>query len=92
MERWRSAYSLLRRQLPRETDMKIRFCEKNKGKGKVYRQLKEEFPEYNIKIKDCIKQCGTCGEKPMATVDKEKISSKEGDDLYKKIVEKIKKK
>jgi uncharacterized protein YuzB (UPF0349 family) len=72
--------------------MKVRFCEHNKGKGKTHRQLKEEFPDLDVKIKSCIKQCGTCGEKPMATVNKEKISAREGDDLYKKIVAAIKKK
>ncbi len=71
--------------------MKIRFCEHNKGKGKVYRRLKEEFPDLNIKIKDCIKQCGACREMPMATVDKEKITGRDGDDLYGKIVTAIKK-
>lgn len=71
--------------------MKIRFCEHNKGKGKVYRRLKEEYPDLNIKIKDCIKQCGSCSGKPMATINKEKISASKGDDLYRKIVEAIKK-
>ncbi|MDD2580580.1 MAG: DUF1450 domain-containing protein, partial [Desulfuromonadaceae bacterium] len=50
--------------------MKIRFCEHNKGKGKVVRRLEEEFPELNIKIKNCVKQCGSCREMPMAVVDK----------------------
>lgn len=72
--------------------MKIRFCDHNKGKGKAYRQLKEDFPNLDIKVKGCIKQCGTCGDKPMATVNKEKVSAREGDDLYKKIVAAIKKK
>ena len=45
--------------------MKIRFCEHNKGKGKVFRRLTEEFPDLNIKIKDCIKQCSACREHPM---------------------------
>lgn len=71
--------------------MKIRFCEHNKGKGKVYRRLTEEFPDLNIKIKDCIKQCGSCRETPMATVDKKKVVAKDGDQLYEKIVELIKK-
>ena len=44
--------------------MKIRFCEHNKGKGKVYRRLAEEFPDLNIKVKDCIKQCSACREMP----------------------------
>jgi len=71
--------------------MKIRFCEHNKGKGKVYRRLTEEFPDLNIKIKECVKQCSACRETPLATVDKKKVSGKDGDQLYEKIVELIKK-
>ncbi|MBC8017198.1 MAG: DUF1450 domain-containing protein [Verrucomicrobia bacterium] len=71
--------------------MKIRFCEHNKGKGKVYRRLKEEFPDLNIKIKDCVKQCSTCRDNPMATLDKKKVTGKDGDQLYEKIVELIRK-
>lgn len=65
--------------------MKIRLCEHNKGKGKTYRQLKEEFPDLDIKIKGCIKQCGSCQEKPTATINKQKISASDGDKLYQKI-------
>jgi len=72
--------------------MKIRFCEHNKGKGKVYRRLTEEFPDLNIKIKECIKQCGTCREQPLATVNKQKVTAKDGDRLYEKILELIEKK
>ena len=71
--------------------MKIRFCEHNKGKGKVHRRLTEEFSDLNIKIKDCVKQCSACRETPMATVDKKKVTGKDGDQLYEKIVELIKK-
>lgn len=69
--------------------MKVRFCEHNKGKGKVFRRLSEEFPELNIKIKSCVKQCGACREMPMATVDKQKVVARDGDELYKKIVDLI---
>ena len=69
--------------------MKIRFCEHNKGKGKVYRRLSEEFPDLNIKIKECVKQCGACGEMPMATVDKKRVTARDGDKLYQKILEAI---
>ena len=71
--------------------MKIRFCEKNKGKGKVFRQLQEEFPNLNIKVKDCIKQCGSCRDMPTATVDKQKVTGRDGDELYRNIVEMIRK-
>ena len=71
--------------------MKIRFCEHNKGKGKVVRRLQEEFPDLNIKVKDCIKQCGRCHDMPMATIDKKRVVGKDGDELYQKIVEQIRK-
>ena len=71
--------------------MKIRFCEHNKGKGKVFRRLEEEFPDLNIKIKNCVKQCGSCREQPIAVVDKKKVTGKDGDDLYAKIIELIRK-
>ena len=71
--------------------MKIRFCEHNKGKGKLFRRLKEDFPELNIKIRDCVKQCGACREMPLAVVDKKKITGKDGDELYHKIIELIRK-
>lgn len=70
---------------------KIRFCEHNKGKGKVLRRLEEEFPELNIKVKSCVKQCGACREQPVAVVDKVKVTGKDGDDLYAKIIEMIRK-
>lgn len=70
--------------------MKIRFCEHNKGKGKVYRRLTEEYPEMNIKIKECIKQCSACRDTVMASVDKKKVTAADGDQLFIKIVELIK--
>ena len=71
--------------------MKIRFCEKNKGKGKVLRRLEEEFPDLNIKVKSCVKQCGTCREQPVAVVDKVKVTGRDGDDLYARIIDLIRK-
>jgi len=69
--------------------VKVRFCEHNKGKGKVFRRLTEEFPDLNIKIKSCVKQCGSCREAPMATVAKQRVTAKDGDQLYEKIKELI---
>lgn len=69
--------------------MKIRFCKNNKGKGKVVRRLQEEFPEMNIKIKDCVKQCSVCRDQPMAVVDKVKVTGKDGEDLYVRVIELI---
>lgn len=71
--------------------MKIRFCEHNKGKGKVVRRLEEDFQNLNIKVKSCVKQCGSCREQPVAVVDKIKVTGKDGDDLYARIIELIRK-
>ena len=72
--------------------MKIRFCEHNKGKGKVYRRLEGAFPDLDIKIKGCIKQCSACRETPMATVGKKKIVARDGDELFDKIAAMIREK
>lgn len=70
---------------------KIRFCEHNKGKGKTIRRLEEEFPDLNIKVKSCVKQCSICREQPVAVVDKKKVTGKNGEDLYVRILELIRK-
>ena len=69
--------------------MKVRFCERNKGKGKVIRRLAEEFPDVDVKVKDCIKECSSCSEMPVAKVNKAKIAAKDGETLYRKIQEVI---
>lgn len=71
--------------------MKIRFCDKNKGKGKIVQRLREEFPDLDIKVKGCIDECGACDKKPMARVEKIRISASNGEKLYQKIVETISK-
>ncbi len=65
--------------------MKVRFCENNKGKSKVYRRLLEEYPEVDAKIKKCLGMCGTCSEQPVAMVDGQKVKGKDVDELYRLI-------
>lgn len=71
--------------------MKIRFCENNKGTGKAFKKLKEDYPDVSIKRKDCLKKCGPCGKAPMALVDGETVKADDGEELYQKIVELLKK-
>lgn len=68
---------------------KIRFCENNKGKGTVIRKLEAEFPDLNIKVKSCIKQCASCRDMVVATIDKKKIVGKNGEELYQNILEEL---
>ena len=66
--------------------MKVRFCEQNKGKGKVLRRLEEEHPGMDLKVKKCIGMCGPCAGQPVALVDGKKVKGKDVDDLYRRIV------
>jgi uncharacterized protein YuzB (UPF0349 family) len=65
--------------------MKIRFCENNKGKGKVFRRLSEEHPDLDVKIKKCLGECKRCEKGPFALVDKVRVTGADGDELYGKI-------
>jgi uncharacterized protein YuzB (UPF0349 family) len=65
--------------------MKIRLCENNKGASKVYKQLRKEFPEANIKVKGCIKKCALCHEVLFALVDGKPIYAIEIEELMSKI-------
>jgi uncharacterized protein YuzB (UPF0349 family) len=66
--------------------MKVRFCDNNKGKGKVLRRLEEEHLDVDVKVKKCLGICGPCADQPVALVNGKKIKGKDGDDLYRRIV------
>jgi uncharacterized protein YuzB (UPF0349 family) len=76
----------------KETPMKVRLCDKNKGKDKVAKQLEKELPELDVKIKKCIDICGDCGKGKVARVDGKKVVADDADELVKKIVKSTKKK
>ena len=66
--------------------MKVRFCDNNKGKGKLLRRLQEEHSDIDAKVKKCLGMCGSCAEQPVALVGGKKVKGKDGDDLYRRIV------
>lgn len=70
--------------------MKVRLCEKNKGKAKVAKRLEEEVPELDLKIKKCIDLCDDCSKTRIARVDGKKVVADEVDDLVKKITKSVK--
>jgi uncharacterized protein YuzB (UPF0349 family) len=65
--------------------MKIRLCEHNKGAGKLFKRLRKEFPDDNVKIKDCIKKCGLCHKAPFAVVDGKPVCAIDSEELLSKI-------
>ncbi|NJD90638.1 MAG: DUF1450 domain-containing protein [Geobacter sp.] len=69
--------------------MKIRFCDNNKGTGKVCKKLQEKYPSLNIKRKDCVKKCGPCKKGPFALMDGEVIKAESSDELYEVINAKL---
>jgi len=55
--------------------LKIRLCRHNSGAPAVSRQLSTEFPDLDVKLKDCAKQCKTCRSTPFVMVNKQKIAA-----------------
>ncbi|MRR54197.1 MAG: DUF1450 domain-containing protein [Deltaproteobacteria bacterium] len=70
--------------------MKVRLCEKNKGKAKVAKRLEEEISELDLKIKKCIDLCNDCSKTRIARVDGKKVVADEVDELVKKITKSTK--
>jgi uncharacterized protein YuzB (UPF0349 family) len=70
--------------------MKIRFCEHNEGSVQVYKRLRKEFPNENIKRKDCVKSCGPCHKSLFALVNGKAVRALDGEELYGKIVAMLK--
>ncbi|CAH2030784.1 DUF1450 domain-containing protein [Trichlorobacter ammonificans] len=58
--------------------MKVRLCNKSpKGKNRFARELKEKIPGIDVKVRGCLKQCGTCRERPFALLDGHRVISAE---------------
>jgi uncharacterized protein YuzB (UPF0349 family) len=72
--------------------MKVRLCDKNKGKSKVADRLTEKMPDLDVKVKKCIDICDECSKERIARVDGKKVVAKDADELYEKIVKVVKKK
>jgi uncharacterized protein YuzB (UPF0349 family) len=69
--------------------MKIRLCEHNKGSGQIASRLQTEFPDLNVKIKKCVKQCKVCKRQCFALVDKQPVISESSEDLYTILLQRI---
>lgn len=66
--------------------MKIRFCENNEGSGAVFKRLRTEYPELDLKRKKCVKKCGICSSSLFAKVDGDAVTGSNSDELYRRIV------
>lgn len=71
--------------------MKVRLCDRNKGKDKVEKRLRDIVPGIDVKIKKCIDMCGDCGKSRIARIDGKKIVAADKDALCEKISRKLKK-
>jgi uncharacterized protein YuzB (UPF0349 family) len=66
--------------------MKVKLCDKNKGKNKVLNRLAEHLPDLDVKIKKCIDMCSDCSKRRIARVDDKKVVAEGGKELVKKIL------
>ena len=65
--------------------MKVRLCDKNKGKNKILKQLQVTAPGLDVKIKKCIDMCGPCSKSMIAKVDNKELAADDLDGLIAKI-------
>jgi len=70
--------------------MKVRLCDKNKGKGKIKKVLKEDFPDLDVKVKGCIDMCGDCSKSKIAVVNGDKVKASDTKSLVRKIEKSVK--
>lgn len=67
--------------------MKIRFCENNDGSGAVFKRLRAQYPELDLKRKKCLKKCGICSSSLFAKVDGNPVRGRDSEELYQQLVE-----
>jgi uncharacterized protein YuzB (UPF0349 family) len=72
--------------------LKVSFCENNKGKTKVIKKLKEEYPDIEICIKKCIGKCHACSEASIAKINHKVVVGKDREELHHKLIKKIEEK
>jgi len=65
--------------------MKVRLCDKNKGKNKILKQLEVGIPGLDVKIKKCIDMCSSCSKSMIAKVDNKELVADDMDGLITKI-------
>ncbi|WP_216827628.1 DUF1450 domain-containing protein [Alkalihalobacterium elongatum] len=72
---------------------KIYFCKENDVSKKVFKHIKEKYPDITVKRKGCIGECKTCKRCPFSLIDGKKIIKCDTDDeLFAKLNKQILKK
>ena len=70
--------------------MKVRLCDKNKGKNKIFKRLQSSIPNLDVKIKKCIDMCNSCSKSMIAKVDNKVLVANDLDEFIAKIEKRIK--
>lgn len=68
--------------------MKVKFCEKNKGKDAVITMITENHPNIKISTKKCLGKCHRCKSRPIAMLDKKILVGTDEKNLYDMIITK----
>lgn len=70
-------------------NVKVKFCEKNKGKDAVITMITENHPNIKISKKKCLGKCHRCKCHPIAMVDKKLLVGADEGNLYDMIISKL---
>ncbi len=65
----------------------IVFCQKNLDlySQSVYDLLKQQYPDVDIQVKDCVDKCGMCTDVPFALRDNALVGGRDARGLYRKL-------
>lgn len=69
------------------SSLHIVFCKKNLElhSQSVYDLLKQEYPDIEIEVKDCVDHCGICTDVPFAMRNDAVVGGRDPRDLYMKL-------
>lgn len=68
---------------------KIYFCKDNDNTKKLFKALKEQYPDMKVKRKDCLGKCKTCKHCPFSVLDGKLLKCETIKELNKKIIDQI---
>jgi len=69
------------------SSMNIKWCKKNLEKFSqgVYDLLKEEYPDLDMSVEDCLDVCGLCTDVPFAVRNNATVAARDARGLYEKL-------
>jgi uncharacterized protein YuzB (UPF0349 family) len=69
------------------TKMKVQFCKNNSFTNEVVELLKQNHPDYQTEVRQCLGYCNVCEKQAVAKIGDDYFKAEDGPDLFQKIVD-----